>query len=246
MTKIIGVVASIHRNGLSERLVKSVLDGVRSAGCETRLIHLSDYDVPQWSEDNVGKPKKLSEAFKGMNGLVICAPVYYLDINGLAKDFMDTVELPDVSGMPGMGITIAGGTGKGMTSALKTIYYWFFCKSMRGIDPIPVSRFNYEASIKQAYASGKKLAELASSGPKPFRSLAEQIAYHQALPFMGYEYVDEISLLVQQLLSAPHGKDARTESRAKKLFEDGMRLIEMGKKQDAVWPIVEAYEMLYY
>jgi NAD(P)H-dependent FMN reductase len=246
MAKVVGVVASLHRDGLSKKLVSSALDGVRAANCEATLIHLSDYSIPQWSDENVGKPEELSKAFKGMGGLVFCAPVYYLDVNGMAKDFMDTVELPEVSGMPAMGIAVAGGTGKGLTSALKTIYYWFFCKSMRGIDPLPVSRFNFEAAIGEARASGQKLAELAKSGPKPFRNLAEQIAYHQALPFMGYEFVDEIALLVRQLLDAPHRKEAGTEARAKKLFEKGNSLIKKGRKQEAVGPIVEAYEMLYY
>ncbi|MBO3803099.1 MAG: NAD(P)H-dependent oxidoreductase [Candidatus Brockarchaeota archaeon] len=246
MAKIVGVVASLHRDGLSSRLVNSALEGARAANAEAALIHLSDYVVPQWSDGNVGKPKELSEAFEGMDGLVLCAPVYYLDVSGLAKDFMDTVKLPDVSGIPGLGISVAGGTGKGLTSALKTIYYWFFCKSIRGIDPLPVSRFNLEAAVGQARASGRKLAELADSGRNPFRDLAERIAYHQALPFMGYEYVDEMALLVRQLLAAPHGKGAVAEARARDLYEKGARLIGEGRKLEAVGPIVEAYEMLYY
>jgi len=246
MTTIVGVVASLHRQGLCKKLVSSVLRGVRVAGGSASLIHLSDYVVPQWSDQNVGKPEELSAAFEGMDGLVICAPVYYLDVNGLTKDFMDTVELPDVSGKPGLGIAVAGGTGKGLTSALKSIYYWFFCKSILGMDPLPVSRFNLEAAIKQAQASGQRLVELAGSGPKAFRSLGERVAYHMSLLYMGYEYVDEIALLVRQLFEAPHKKGAETEERARKLYERGMALIRDGRKQQAVDPIVEAYELLYF
>jgi NAD(P)H-dependent FMN reductase len=246
MAKIVGVVASMHRNGLSRKLVESALGGVRAAGGESSLVQLSDYAVPQWSNKNTGKPKELSAAFDGMGGLVICAPVYYLDVNGLAKDFMDTVRLGDAAGKPGLGITVAGGTGKGLTSALKSIYYWFFCHSICGIDPLPVSRFNFEDAIEQAEASGHKLVELAASRPKPFRTLAEGVAHHQALPFMDYEYVDEIALLVRQLLDAPDKKGAEARREARRLYAKGMRLMGQGKKLAAVGPIIKAYEALYY
>jgi NAD(P)H-dependent FMN reductase len=246
MTKIIGVVASLHRDGLSKRLVDSALKGASAVGGETSLVVLSDYDVPQWSDENVGRPEKLSATFDEMDGIVICAPVYYLDVNGLAKDFMDTVELRNASGKPGFGITVAGGTGKGLTSALKSLYYWFFCKSIRGIDPLPVSRFNFDSALRLAQTTGQKLVELAKSPPKPFRSLAEGIAYHQSLPFMNYEYVDEIGLLVRQLLDAPHGKGNEKEREARALYWRGMGLIGEGRKVDAVGPMVEAYQILYY
>ena len=246
MTRIVGVVASLHRDGLCEKLVSSALRGANAAGGETSLIHLSDYTVPQWSDQNVGKPEELSTAFYGMDGIAICSPVYYRDVNGLAKDFMDTVDLHDVSGKPGLGIAVAGGTGKGLTSALKSIYYWFSCKSIRGIDPLPVSRFNFGAAIRQAETSGQRLVEVATSGPKPFRSLAERVSYHQSLPYMGYEHVDEIALLVRQLFNAPHKKGAKAEKRARKLYERGMTLIKERRKQQAVDAIVEAYEILYF
>ena len=62
------------------------------------------------------------------------------------------------------------------------------------MDPLPVSRFNLVAAIKQAQTSGQRLVELAGSGPKAFRSLGERVAYHMSLPYMGYEHVDEIAL----------------------------------------------------
>ena len=246
MVKIVGVVASLHGDGLCKRLVDSALRGASAVGGETSLVPLSDYDVPQWSDENVGRPEELSAAFDEMDGIVICAPVYYLDVNGLAKDFMDTVELRDASGKPGFGIAVAGGTGKGLTSALKSIYYWFFCKSIRGIDPLPVSRFNFDSALRMAQVTGRKLVELAKSPPGPFPSMADGIAHHQSLPFMNYEYVDEIGLLVRQLLDAPHGKGDAEERRAKTLYERGMGLIEEGRKIEAVGTIVEAYQILYY
>jgi len=246
MVKIIGVVASLHGDGLCKRLVDSALRGASAAGGETSLVPLSDYDVPQWSDENVGRPEELSAAFDEMDGIVICAPVYYLDVNGLAKDFMDTVELGDASGKPGFGIAVAGGTGKGLTSALKSIYYWFFCKSIRGIDPLPVSRFNFDSALGIAQITGLKLVELAKSPPRPFPSMADGIAHHQSLPFMSYEYVDEIGLLVRQLLDAPHGKGDAEGRGAKTLYERGMGMIAEGRKLEAVGPIVEAYQILYY
>jgi len=87
---------------------------------------------------------------------VLGAPVYYLDVNGLTKDFMDVISMPNSNGRPALGIVMAGGTGKGLTSALKSIYYFFF-KGLRGIDPLQVSRFNFDQALEEAYGSGKRL-----------------------------------------------------------------------------------------
>ena len=58
--------------------------------------------------------------------IVLAAPVYWGDINGMTKTFLDTVRISNCSGKLAMGIAIAGGTGKGLTSGVQTIYRFFF------------------------------------------------------------------------------------------------------------------------
>lgn len=43
--KIIGVVASPHKKGLTNRLLKEAMVGVSSVGMETEILYLSDFEV---------------------------------------------------------------------------------------------------------------------------------------------------------------------------------------------------------
>ncbi len=72
-------------------------------------------------------PVELSEAVARADALIVAAPVYWGDINGLTKDFMDSVRLPlsQGNGLPALGAAIAGGSGKGLLSGVQSIYHWF-------------------------------------------------------------------------------------------------------------------------
>jgi multimeric flavodoxin WrbA len=242
--KILGIVCSPHKDDRTNKLVTKAIEGSEEAGGQTEILYLTDYDIPQWSEGHKIAPSGLSEIVDRADAYVLGAPVYYLDVNGLAKDFMDVVSMPNSSGKPALGIAVAGGTGKGLTSALKSIYYFFFCKEMRGINPLPVSRFNFDKSLKEAYDSGILLVKL-SEDRKPFINLTDRIAYHHSLRFMNCDIVDEILLLAEQLLEISVEKEAEIE-KAKTEYEKARRLIEQGRKVESIKHAVKAYETLYY
>jgi len=116
---------------------------------------------------------------------------------------MDTVQIRNANGKYALGVAIAGGTGKGLCSAIQSIYHFFYHRQLRGIDPTPVSRFNFEESrfnfeeaLRSLYDSGKKLAEI-SRNPKPFNDLRERIEYYEKLDYMNYTFLDEILLLAE-------------------------------------------------
>ena len=209
---------------------------------------MMDYDIPQWSEDHKIAPRELSETVDKADAYVLGVPVYYLDINGLTKDFMDVVDMPNSNGKPALGIAMAGGTGKGLTSALKSIYYFFFCKGLRGTNPLPVSRFNYDKALNEAYDSGKLLARLEG---KPFKDtkiewdLTERISYHFSLRFMNYDVVDEILLLAEQLMEVSKKKGMNIE-KAKMEYGKAKEPIFQGRKDKSIKHAVKAYEKLYY
>jgi NAD(P)H-dependent FMN reductase len=246
--KVLGIVGSPHKDGRTNRLVTRAIEGSEEAGADTEIIYLIDYDIPQWSEGPRRAPETLSEIVDGADAYVLGAPVYYLDINGLAKDFLDTVSMPSSNGKPALGIAMAGGTGKGLTSALKSIYYFFFCKGLRGMNPLPVSRFNYDKALREAYESGKHLVELER---RPFKKterewdLTERISYHFNLPFMNYDIVDEILLIAEQVMEISKEKGLSIE-KAKMEYEKARDLINQDRKAESVKHAVKAYETLYY
>lgn len=143
---------------------------------------------------------------------------------------------------------MAGGTGKGLTSALKSIYYFFFCKGLRGINPLPVSRFNYDKALKEACDSGGFLVQLSRKPSKKTRvewDLTDRISYHYGLRFMNYDMVDEILLLTEQLMEISKEKGVNIEE-AKMEYERAKQLINQGRKDKSIKYAVKAYETLYY
>jgi hypothetical protein len=155
---------------------------------------------------------------------------------------METVSIPNADGKPALGISIAGGTGKGLLSGIQSIYHFFFHKRMRAINPIPVSRFNFEEATKELVVSGRKLASL-SREKKPFQSLSEVSRYYQSLPFLNSDILDEFMLLASQLLKL--SKSDRVEE-ARKDYEKASSLIRSGNRVDAATYVVRAYESLYF
>jgi len=248
MMKVLGIVGSPHRDGLTNKLVTSAIKGSEAAGDQSEIIYLTDYNIPQWSRSRKRPPRKLDKIVDEADAYVLGAPVYYLDVNGLTKDFMDVISMPNSNGKPALGIAMAGGTGKGLTSALKSIYYFFFCKGLRGINPLPVSRFNFEKAVEEAYESGKLLVEVRK---KPFRQaeiewdLTERISYHFSLPYMNYDMVDEILFLADQLMEISKEKGLTIEE-ARMENETARKLIDQGRKAESIEHAVKAYEILYY
>jgi len=246
--KVLGIVGSPRRGGRTNKLVTRALEGSQKAGAQTEITYLVDYEIPQWSEGGRKAPEELNEVVDGADAYVLGAPVYYLDVNGLAKDFMDVISMPNSNGKPALGISMAGGTGKGLTSALKSIYYFFFCKGLRGINPLPVSRFNFGQALTEAYDSGKELSRLSR---RPFGktkiewNLTERISHHLGLPFMNYDIVDEILLLAEQLMDISEKKGLSIEE-ARSDFQKAEELIDQGRKTHSVVHAVKAYEKLYY
>ena len=239
---ILGVVGSPRKGRLTDQLVSRALEGAKAAGEETRKVYLADYEVKSYREGVKCCPDELSDLCEEADAIVLGAPVYFGDINGLTKDFMDTVRICNANGKYALGITIAGGTGKGLCSGIQTIYHFFYHRQMRGIDPTPVSRFNFDKVLESLYRSGRKLADL-SKEKKPFENLWDRIEYYERLDYMNYTFLDEILLLARYLIE---GSKSPKVSEAKKEYEEAKTLISQGKRVDAVKHAVKAYNLLYF
>ena len=250
---ILGIVGSPRKNGRTNRLIDSALDGAKSRGAKIEKIYLIDYKIKPFtgsggtSEAFKYCPQELSRLCEEAQAITIGAPVYWGDINGLTKDFMDTVRISNANGKPALGIAIAGGTGKGLLSGIQTIYHFFFHKQMRGIDPTPVSRFNLEDTLEGLKSSGAKLADLSSEETKfPGNTgddrWPEVLAHYTDLKYLNCDPF-EFVMLTEQLIKISKGEKVEE---AKVELDTALTLRTEEKKKEAAKHILKAYQILYF
>ena len=253
---VIGIVGSPRKNGRTNSLVEAALDGARSRSVETKKIFLVDYNIRSFTGSGGSEeafqycPQELSKLCEDADAIVLGAPVYWGDINGLTKDFMDTVRItvPNANGKPALGLAIAGGSGKGLISGVQSIYHFFYHKQMKGIDPTPVSRFNLDDATDELMTSGAKLADL-SKEKKPFLGKTvddrwpEVLAYYTTVKYLSSGPLDEFVMLSNQLIMHSSGDKA---AKAKAELEKAMALIAEGNRSEAAWHAVISYQTLFY
>lgn len=251
---VLGIVGSPRKNGRTNELVDAALKGAESRGVESKKIYLVDYDIKPYVGTGGSKeaylhcPEELSRICSEADAIVLGAPVYHGDINGLTKDFMDTVKTVDANGKYALGISIAGGTGKGLLSGVQSIYHFFFHRQFRGIDPIPVSRFNFQEALKLLRDRGGNIAELSKNrvpfpGETPEERWPHAAAHYASLKYLGCDIVDEFVMLATDLIKLSRGGDI---DRAKAELEEALRLIAEKKRKEAARYAVSAYQILYF
>jgi len=237
--KVLGIVGSPRREkGLSHQIVSRVLSGARAAGVEADLLYLID-EQPGYcihcghacfaegdcvqEEGATTRSRRVSAA----DALVICAPVYCWQPNGLTAALFDKVRMTSGSwtrgsqhGRPALGIAVAGGTGTGVFPALQSMYAWLCLWKFRPLDPLPVTRFNLARVLEDAASYGRTLAE---SSPRPFAGVWEQMLTYDNLPYMDYGRVDEFRWLAEQIVAGLEARGGSEEQIApiKRLLDEG-------------------------
>jgi multimeric flavodoxin WrbA len=251
---ILGIVGSPRKNGITNMLVDAALKGVESKSVETKKIYLVDYDISPFKgiggagEAHRNYPKELSSLCDEIDGMILGAPVYMGDINGLTKDFMDTARIPNTSGKPAIGIAIAGGTGKGLLSGVQSIYHFFFQKQFRSLNPTPVSRFNLQETLEELVVSGAKLADLSREkfsfyGKTSDDKWPEVLAHYASLNYLRCDTLDEFVMLAEQLVKISKGNNVEE---AKAELDKARNLIADGKRIEASRHAVRSYQILYF
>lgn len=238
----LGIVGSPRKGQLTDKLVSSVLDAGKGLGIDTEKVYLADYKIGHYEENGKTCPENLNNLCSVADAIILGAPVYWGDINGLTKDFMDTVDISEANGKLAVGIAVAGGTGKGLCSGVQSLYHFFYHRKMRGIEPTPVSRFNFEQSLKNLFHVGRKLVILADD-KKPFRNLQEQIEHYEKLSYLSDTPLDEMLLLVADLIKISSGQN---RMRAGEEYVQAELLVDQGKRLEAVEHAVKAYELLFF
>ncbi|UCF93412.1 MAG: flavodoxin family protein [Desulfobacterales bacterium] len=217
--KVLGIVGSPNREGRTNQLVAAALDGAARGGASTESIQLADQvvaackDCLPWVCKDKQKCTYEDEAFEYLSwkilncgALVVGTPVYWWDTSGLVKYlilkmFRVYARSGPLQGLPAFGIAIAGGTGNGLVSGLRPVYHFFQMMQMRAIEPLPATRFNFDAAVVQAGKLGEELAALADRR-RPFKNLEERLLWYDALPYLSLSRAAERNLLADLVIQA--------------------------------------------
>ena len=216
---VLGIVGSPNREGRTNELVKAALEGAAKAGAPTELVQMADHVVaacrdclPRVCQENQKCAYEdqafelLSQKVLNCGALVLGTPVYWWDTSGMVKYFilkMFRVYAPSapLKGLPALGISIAGGTGNGLISGLRPVYHLFQMLQMRALEPLPATRFNFNAAVKRAGELGSQLVPMIQRR-NPFTSLEERLLWYDSLPYLGLSRAEERRLLADLTILA--------------------------------------------
>lgn len=252
--EVLGVCASPHSEGISATIMRKILEGVKDANVKVKEVMLSKaklepckgcYDAKCWSSMTCNIKDdaiKIREELNECNGLVFVAPVYFLSLNGLAKNFIDRMRNYAKETKPAVVVTVAGGTGKGCITALQEACRWLILIGFYPVVAEPVTRYNLDIVLPIAYNWGRKLVEKASE-VKNLSSLYEKVLAYEELPFMKYTLSDELMYLSEVEISAisRRGKHELVADLNERL-ERAKSLRNLGKFKEALKYIAEVQE----
>ncbi len=262
---VLGLVGSPNREGRTNQLVLAALAGAEKGGAAVEKIQMADYVVsackdslPWVCKDNL-KCSYEDEAFEHLRqkifdcgALVLGTPVYWWDTSGLIKYlilkmFRIFAWSAPLHGLPAAGIAIAGGTGNGLVSGLRPIYHFFQIMQMRALDPLPATRFNFNAALAQAAKRGEEIAAMAKQR-QPFVNLEERLLWYDALPYLALSRAGERRLLADLTAQAlPPGVDHDIVlglARSDELTASGKPLEGLIETTQVYTETVKTFEML--
>ena len=253
---VIGLVGSPNREGRTNQLIDAALAGASQSGAPTELIQMSDHVVaackdclPWVCKENLKCTYEdegfefLSQAILNCGALILGTPVYWWDTSGLVKYlilkmFRVYAMSAPLHGLPALGIAIAGGTGNGLVSGLRPVYHYFQVMQMRAIEPLPATRFNFEAAIKRANKLGAQIAEMANAR-MPFTGLEDRLLWYDALPYLNLSRAAERHLLADLTVQGMPSNLGATFAHGLARADES---VAAGKPLDALKEITRVYD----
>jgi NAD(P)H-dependent FMN reductase len=207
---VLGLVGSPRPDGLTNQLVSSALAGAKKAGANIETIQMSEFAVDAckdclpwvcaanlkctYPDDGL---ETISKKLLACDGLVFGTPVYWGDSSGLVrymmlKMFRIYARSQPLNGIPAFGLAIAGGSGNGLISGLRPLYHFFRIMWMKGITPLPATRFDLKQASASAEESGFKVAKMAK---EPFENRDARDLWFDRLPYLAASNLEERRLL---------------------------------------------------
>jgi multimeric flavodoxin WrbA len=108
---IVGINGSPHKNGTTAKLLKKVLSSAEKYGAKTILIDIADKNIKQClgcysiKHDSCKYPCKqkddMQEIYKILfksDAIIFASPVYWFNVSGLMKNFIDRLSCLECSG----------------------------------------------------------------------------------------------------------------------------------------------------
>lgn len=178
--KVVAIQASPNLNGLTSSLAQAVLQGVNAEGEETELVHLNRFKIEPCiaCETGWGKCRKegncvieddfedLRKKIAAADVLVFATPVYFGDLSESARIFLDRLrrceafsELGTFSGKKAIGISSAGGSGRGAVRALLHLEDYLRRLEFDVFDLVPVTKSSKDHKIRMLEDAGRCLVE---------------------------------------------------------------------------------------
>jgi NAD(P)H-dependent FMN reductase len=237
-------------------MVRAALDGAAQAGARTELVHLADHvvdackDCLPWECKDALKCAYPDAAFDFLSGkllqcgaLVLGTPIYWWDTTGMVKYFILKMfrvyaRSAPLVGLPALGIGIAGGTGNGLVSGLRPVYHFFQVLQMRALDPVPVTRFNWNSAFARVGELGAALAARAGTR-QPFAGVEDRLLWYDNLPYLGLTRAGERRLLAAMTTAA---LPATADAAIPRHLAEADTLAARGEPLRALQAVTRAYD----
>lgn len=178
--KVVAIQSSPNLEGSTSSLAQAVLKGVKENGGTAELVHLNNLDIKTCiaCESGWGKCRTegvciLEDDFKALrekiakaDSLVFVTPVYWGDLSESAKTFLDRLrrverghDFETFKGRKVIGITSAGGTGRGAVRALYHLEDYLRRLGFEIFDLVSVTRFSKDHKLSMLEDAGKRLVK---------------------------------------------------------------------------------------
>jgi multimeric flavodoxin WrbA len=176
--KCLAIQSSPNLDGLTSILAQAVLNGVTAEGGETDLIHLNELDIQTciacnsgWGECQDHGSCILEDDFEDLrkktanaDTVVFATPVYWHDLSESAKAFLDRLRrcerargFKTFSEKKIIGITSAGGSGRGAVRALYNLEDYLRRLGFEIFDLVSVTRFSKDHKLAMLEEAGRNL-----------------------------------------------------------------------------------------
>ena len=118
---VIGINGSLSKDSKTRRAVSIALSGAKELGVSTKLLDLSDYDLPFCKgKDESGYPKdvfRLRKEVSDAHGIILGTPEYHASFSGALKNALDLMGFDEFKGKM-LGLVGVSGGAMGAVDAL--------------------------------------------------------------------------------------------------------------------------------
>ncbi|MBO3841903.1 MAG: flavodoxin family protein [Candidatus Brockarchaeota archaeon] len=251
--RVLAVNGSPHKEGFCKKILNRIIEGVVEKEAIVELVDLSDKTVKPclacrnaecWESMKCNLTDdglELRRLFNECDALVFAAPVYFLSVNGLAKNFMDRMRNYRGDVRPSVALAVAGGTGKGCVTALQEVCRWMVLVGFSPVVAEPVTRYNLDLAMGWAKSWGVMLVEKTLSEKRG--DLYSRLSEFERLPYMRYTVTDEILYLARSAVDALLRRSVVEETaELARLVEEAETRLRLGDSENGLRLAVEAHE----